>query len=481
MRCALIVFFASLSLAAHASEVVWVSPPSAADAARVAEAARARGEPLRPIDLRAAPHRFGEDDREAWARLDRTLTEVRAFETRLDGEVLIARDLTEPIADITLLRSQADRDKLRRALAYQGFAVHRLAAGDLSIDEVEDYRVVLGGEPWVRPWVDAIALDPSYTITAYDIAEAPERVAYAKTAQAVSSALPASLTVPTLPDGAELWVDGAPVDVSASGVVRLPPGRHFLHVQDQDRVTQRWVVSLEPGGATSVELTPARALTDSALAALSPGPTPPGMVDAVRAYGGEVWVADRTSKGLRVHRVSPERVEVVPLVPARSASDEESLLSLAGSVGVGWMWSGDFLASHAGAPSNRATVNALMPELGVELALRTGLLAVDAGASVWLPLGEHHTARYGDRELRPRPMPYVAVGLPWVQVLGGYLFPHHPLVGLRAQIPIGELPLAIRAEARLAPAITWPDDPEPWRSHAVRSAGLSLVGTTGLW
>ncbi|TVQ92704.1 MAG: hypothetical protein EA397_05985 [Deltaproteobacteria bacterium] len=480
MRVVVITAAALLPSLAWASEVVWVDPPKPGEVSEVASMARASGEPRSVLDLRSARAGFSERDRAAWRRLDRTLEELRAFETQLDGELIIARDLAAPIAAISLVRSSGERAQLRRALAYQGFAVHRLSGGDLSDPDAAPYAVELGDGAFLKPWADAAALDPDYTISAYDIAEAPERVAYAAHAQALKRVLPATLRVEDLPDGASLSLNGEPAKFSDSGLIRVLPGRHFLHLTVEGRIVERWVVEPEAGASLTVRAEHSEQVWTKTLRGLSEGPTPELLREAVQAMGGEVWVAHREGGQLKVFKLGPDGVSEATLDPKGAEVDRGARaegLFLRGAVGVGWMWSGDFLASHPGAPATYGTVNAVMPELSAEISYRQGWLAFDAGASLWTPLGRHHTARTGTMELRPRPMPFVAVGLPWVQAFGGYLFPHHPMAGLRAELPLGELPLALRAEARIGPALSWTPD---FRSHAVRSAGISIVGRTRL-
>lgn len=476
MRIPLIAALLACPSWALAAEVVWLDSPEPRSASVVASAAGAKGQPLGVLDLRAAASEPGPVDKAAWSRLDRTLEEVRAFEAKLDGELVIARDLAEPIAAITLLSSQAERARLRRALAYQGFAVHRLTGGDLSDPEAESYAVDLGDARFLKPWVDAVALDPAHVISAYDIAEAPERVAYGTHAQALTQVLPATIRAQDLPADSELWLNGAPAELPDTGLLRVSPGRHLLHLVEQGRVVERWVVDIGAGSVADVQLQSRHSDWVAALEGLRSGPTPALLVPAVQAMGGEVWVARRGEASPVVFKLTEKRVEerLITLDPPKSSGDTPSDgLFLRGSLGVGWMWSGDFLASHPGAPSTYGTVNAVMPEASAELSLRRGLLALDVGSSIWVPLGQHHTALTGTTELRPRPMPYVAVGVPYAQVIAGYLFPHHPIAGLRAELPLGETALSLRAEGRIGPALQWTPD---FRSHAVRSAGISIVG-----
>jgi len=52
--------------------------------------------------------------------------------------------------------------------------------------------------------------------------------------------------------------------------------------------------------------------------------------------------------------------------------------------------------------------------------------------------------------------------------------------GLRGEVPLpGDL-LAIRAEGRLGPSLTFSGSGTPWTSQSVRSVGVSLVVRRGL-
>lgn len=461
---------------AQAAEVVWLGAPAPEDQARVGALAGAQGPALSPLELLAAPTAFDADDEAAWARLDATLTAVRAFETRLDGETLIIRDLGPAIAGIGLLRDEADRARLRSALAYQGFAVHRLAQDDLGTHaDFAELRAELGGKAHVAAWVDAAALDPGYAITPYDIAEAPERVAYTVTAKAVAGALPATLSVGALPEGHKLFVDGAELRPDATGLLRLPPGRHLAHLVRDGVIVARYDLRLAPAEAATLSL-PELKPAEAALSALAEGPLPEPLAAAVEALGGEVWVAQKSGSKVEVFALTADQVREVELPRAGQPSSGGSEgLQLAAIVGGGWLWSGDFLASHPGAPATYATVNAAAPQLAVEVAWRKGPLAADLGLGLAVPLGAEHTARTGDREQRLRPAPTLAFGHPYARVTAGFLFPHHPIFGLRGELPLGDGPLSIRADAMVGPGLTYTrDDDTTWESFGVRGASVGL-------
>ncbi len=427
---------------AHAAEVVWLTPPLPELAAHVAEASGARGAPLVPEDLRCAASAWGPADDAAYRVLDDTLREVRRFETRLDGELLIMRDLDAPIRGVSLLRDEADRDKLFAALAYQGFAVDRFFMEGLATDaRAEAYRVELSGLALERPWMDAVALAPDRAVTPYDIAEAPQRIAYEEVRREVRGALPGEIRVLGLPEGAFPIIDGVRQKPSAAGGYRVVPGRHLVHVAWGDRILARWDVRLEPAGR--VELVPAvseaawRAFIDAIASGGSPA-LPEGLEASIAAMGGEVWIARVDERGApSAVRLTSGGVAPVSL-PRRTTtrSDAEGGFSLAGGLGAGWLYSGDFYTQDPSVPHTVATVNAVAADLHVEIAWDAGLFRGVAGLDAWIPFGANHVALSGERALRIRPAPFLAAGVRWAQVTGGILLPYHPFVGLQASIPL---------------------------------------------
>lgn len=480
MKAAAFALLISLGVDARAADVVWLGDASDADRAAVAALAGATRPNLRPVDLRTAATAYGPADEAAWVRLDAVLAEVRKFETQLDGEQIIARDLNPAIAAIGVLRDERDRDRLRRALLYQGFAVTRWFGPDLESDPAaEPHRVRVGAFVHPRPWVDAAGLDPGYQATPYDIVEAPERIAYGQVATAVRDALAATLRPVDLPADATLVVDGASVRLDATGVLRVPPGRHLAHVEADGRVLHRWDVRVDAGGEAALSGVVDAARWNATIDALAPGPTPELLVPGVVALGGEVWIARMDGAKPRVLAVDAEGVRAVEMPrQARPESGGADGLSIAGSVGIGWLWDGDFLLSHPDAPAAFGTVNAWPVELGLAAEWRQGMWAADLGVSAWIPFGEHQTARSGASEIRPRVAPQVAFGLPVAKVLVGWLFPHHPLVGLRAEIPLSGGRFAVRGELRYGPSTrrSYADAERPdWVSSDVRSAGISWV------
>ncbi|MCA9489745.1 MAG: hypothetical protein KC621_07465 [Myxococcales bacterium] len=145
------MFLSALVVTAQAAEVVWVEPPTDTWRASVAALAHASGPALSPVDLCAAATRWTAEDDEALRRVDAALAQARTYETQLDGELLILRDLEGPVTGVTALRDPADRGKLFAALAYQGFAANRYFGDQLGTDEAAaPWRSEVNGQPVER-------------------------------------------------------------------------------------------------------------------------------------------------------------------------------------------------------------------------------------------------------------------------------------------------------------------------------------------
>lgn len=462
-----------LTLPALAAEVVWLSPPSDEDRARVAQQAGAKGPPLEPIDLLAAATRWTADDERALEALDRTLAHSRRYEGQLDGEVLILRDLDGPLARIGAIRDDADRSRVFAALLYQGFAANRL--GDAS--EAAPYRAVVNGEPIERPWLDAIALDPEREATPYEIAEAPQRVAYNQARARLAGVLPATLTPKGLPEQARLVVDGRTVEPGPSGNVKVRPGRHLVHVELDGRIVGRWDARVASGDDVIVTLPLSKAvLTDLVDAAVSNRPLPGEIGALVKALGGEVWLATPGDKAPSVWSLTPTAVTEVELERAATERGDGAPVELSVGALGGWLSSGDFYAQDpANAPRTRATVNAIALGGWASADVAFGPVRLGAGVDLLATTGAHHAALTGDGATRLRPVPHVAAGVKVAQVTAGYLFPYHPALGARARLPLGPVELRLQGWYGL-PADRSRPDGSTWDALPVRV----LVGGGGV-
>ncbi|MCA9566428.1 MAG: hypothetical protein KC656_01240 [Myxococcales bacterium] len=434
---------------AASAPILWPGEPDPAQESRVFDLPDA-GDRLERVDLRRLDL---DTSGKAIEALSRALADVRAYETRLDGELVIMADLEAALGRVALLRDGKDRETVFRALAYQGFAVDRYFASALASDEAASpWRAPVDGRQVVRPWRDAVAVEPGREATAYDISEAPQRIAFNDLRRRLLDVLPAGVGAGELPEGATLWLDG--VEVASDGTnTRVPPGVHYVHVMLEGAVILHDRVELAPTDTLTVDVPLADAVLDGFLASLTPEtPVPDALLPALKRVGGEIWVGRSGEKGPVVLAVSAAGVRPVEVPkPGRDRSptvDAEGGLSVHATVGAGWMSSADFyLAQYDVAPATGATVNAAVLSGGLGVAFDAGLLRVGGGLDVLLPPGPHHTAPTGDAVLRARPAPHVYAGTRYGGLVAGFLFPWHPLLGARASLPAG--PLEITVDGRM--------------------------------
>ncbi|MCB9680507.1 MAG: hypothetical protein H6733_03475 [Alphaproteobacteria bacterium] len=438
---------------ALAAEVVWLDDAPSTVQEDVALQAGARRGPLSPIDLRAAATDAGAADDAAYESLASVLRASRAYETRLDGELVIMRDLDRPLDAIGIIRSTADRDAIFAALAYQGFAVDRFFDTDLADDErAAPYRVDLNGVAVVRPWADAVALAPERDVSPYEIAEAPQRIAYGRTAKMLrTELLPATLVVGEPTERTTVMVDGVPVTPDAGGAVKVVPGRHWVHLVRNDHVIARWTVRV--GAAEERALAPA--LDDATwkawLADARAGKVttvPESLRPSIEALGGEVWLAEPGPKGATTLTVLKADGSVTSRTASAararggtSKADDDKLLGWSVAVGAegSWLYSGDFYTQDPlTVTRDKAAVNAGALTVDVHAALEVSLARIGVGLDLTTPFGADHVALTGDGGLRPRPYVYGAVGVRWVQLTGGYVFPYHPAAGAMVTVPVFE-------------------------------------------
>jgi hypothetical protein len=397
-----------------------------------------------------------EDDDAAIAHLPETLAAVRPFELKLDGELVIMDDLEVAIADVQLLPNVDARGKLFEALVYQGFAVDRYFGGALDDDEATSWRAELDGTLVVRPWRDAAALEPEREVTPYEIAEAPQRVAYGTLRDAVRNALPGGVRIEGVPERAIVYLDGEPID-AARGTLRVPPGRHFIHVQQAEggttRVLARWTVDLAPASSETLAMDLPDEVWRAFVRGLDESSTvPEPIAERIDARGGVVRFARMVGGSPTVFEVTPDtvtRLEVGRAPRARTAREVGADgVSLAFSAGAGWLNSDDFyLQAFDEAPRTRATVNSFALVPGVSADYDLGLFRAGLGVDMAVTTGPNHIARFGEQSTRLRPYPHLAVGVRYAQLTAGYLFPHHPTGGLRATIPIAN-GFELRADGR---------------------------------
>ena len=481
-----------VALHASAAEVVWLSPVDGEVAAAVGEAAGATRPPLDAAGLRTAAAAWSAEDERAYEQLDSTLQRVREYEKQLDGERVIMADLDPQLAQVEVIRDEADRGRVFAALAYQGFAVERYFAETLGSDpDAERYRFDINTQWVVKPWMDAHAIEPTRPVSAYEIAEAPQRLAYSDATRLFDQALDARLVPTDLPKAAELVVDGRPQEVGLVGTVTLPPGRHFVHILLEGRVAARWDVTLQPGQRLEIAAPITDQIWGNFLRGMRAGgaSVPAEILPALSALGGDLWVLEGPDeKGqLRGWRLSSsgaiEELSARRLSAAANRSESSTAsLTMSFSAGSGWFYSGDFYAQDPTTPHERSTVNAISPTVAVALAYDLAWLRVGFGLDLMMPTGPHHFALSGSDRIRLRPFPHLILGTRWVQAVVGYVFPYHQGRGLRATIPLAAGFEAVATAQWAGPFAVVDREGTPWDGHdiAVAWGGISYrLGVAG--
>lgn len=467
---------------ARAAEVVWLSEPSVEDAARIAVLAQAKRGPLTPATFRSGAV-VGIDDADSKmnALID-ALTRVRVHESVLDGELLILDGLQKPLSEVTFVQGRQDRDTLIRALLYQGFAADRFWGGTLATDPAaRPWRIQVDGT-WVeQPWLDAFALDPLRVVTDSDIAEAPQREAYAALRRTLAQATRATVLAPDLPRGATLYVDGEPQDMDETTVLELLPGRHWFHVEQDGVPLTAQAVRLDPAQRFEVQLDIPQEDWRTFLKVLRDGHglVPSTLKPALNAMDDEVWFAEGAGASIEVWAVKPDGATPVKVPsPATVAQDGGALgnVALAAWVGPSHLHSPDFRAQDpASVPDGPGVINAIAPTGGLSLTWDRDWLRYGLGFDVTLPLGSHHVALSGPARYRARPYTYAILGHPLVQATFGLYAPYHLAGGVQATVPLVEDWIEVRGGLRVGGAPPQElSNGDVWRGKVLIQSGVAI-------
>lgn len=439
----LIALFLWISTALGGGSVVWLSDPPdpelAPDLTRVPRAV-------------IAPEAGVTDDH--IASLDKLRVEleaVRPLVHEFDGELEIMSRLQAAIDDIEVLRDGTDRDLLYSALAFQGFAVRRYFQDQLGTESAAaPYRLVVGGTVEVRPWVDAVALDPERQPQSQDIAEEPELRAFDEARARIKVAPQATVVLAELPNGSVLKIDGA---VAPAGLrVRVTPGKHYVSIADGKGIRAHSDVRMAPQGEFRMELPPSERDLVLLAVKLRDGPTtltlesriaaalarlPPTAHVAVRS--GEGSLLYRVDENLAVLAARDGQVEGPQPRRPRTTPTVGDGVSVDSHASLGWLYDPHYFLTNADqAPRTSATVNAITPVIGASTTLAVGPTRFGAGLDLAFPTGPHHTIPVGVGRWRVRPHVYASGGVPALQLTLGALLPWHAAVGLRGEIPLSD-------------------------------------------
>lgn len=412
------------------------------------------------------------------------LEAVRPLVDEFDGELLIMSRLEAVIGDLPTVPDAATRELLASALTFQGYAVSRYFQDTLATDPAAaPYRTTLGGVVVPQAWVDAVGVDPDRNPLPQDLPDPDAQRAFDEVRAAVRIAPRATVGVDVLPAQAALVVDGRPPDLL--GRVYVPPGQHWAQVVDAEgAVLARAHARVASGEDLRVELAPSPQDFAELAAELAQGPEgwalDPALREALAPLPPPVFLAVPTEDGPWLYEVrGSAAVRIEGPEPAGSGGEG---LALYAGLGGGWVYDGEYYLQHAdSAPYTRGTVNAPAVVATAGARLQAGRwFAADAGVDLGLPLGEYSTLQSGDRSLRARAHPYAAVGLPWVQVSGGFFFPWHAAAGLRVTVPLGaHLALAGAAVQGFGLERPRAEGVEPFVPTDARAAWLGVQGRIG--
>lgn len=387
---------ASLALAAEGSgrgTIVWMQPdlPSEEDRKKAEKVIgyAAVHAAWSDIAFPAAP--FGKEDEARLAAVDRARADAKQKWEEFDAEKEIAAGLGTALSKIDVLRDESDRKMVTGALLLQGAAALRIVPeSDFATAEaVATYRVFVGSTALVRPYAEALALEPEGVWTREDVQDNSALTRLGADREAAGAQARAKLDLAALPAGVSLVVDGRPVPAGTTSL-ELPPGRHYVHALVGGQIAGRRVLDVAAGAAQSFEPVVSRGELDEARARVLEGSkdVPPDVaagIPAVATRNGlltPTFLATLDDKG---------RVEVLPYTGGAAFVKKSPVaVLLAGSVG------GTFLESSAFVDTKGTPTTAL--GVGGNLGAEVGIynLAVYGGTSLLLTPGAQMRYRAPD-------------------------------------------------------------------------------------
>ena len=442
MSMILLAMLHGASATAWAAKVYWVGTPTDADRAAVARTVEgATSAPFSEI----VPSVAGPD---AMVTLGSEVAACQPLFDVFDGELQVMARLQKAISDVKVLRSEADRQLLFRALMLEGYAVQRYFQDKVGTDKAaEPYRTGSGPDALITAWERAASLYNAPSPTAADLPDAPTRIAWDAHQAAVRARPSSTFVVGSLAAGGGVYVDGQKVDGAPGARVLVSAGHHHAHVQAGDAVLWAFVDEVAANATVTVEAPFGPSERDALIAQLGSGKdgwTVPAAAVSM-AKGEATYLAVPGDKKPRLLRIDGGTASSVPITADKSAGNGP-LVRVAG--GAGWVSTGDFFLQHVdeGAGHETSTVNAVAPAAALGVAWRRGLVEVGVGVDAQIALGEWHSLPTGDADSRGFVYPHVAAGLKYVQLTVGPQFPWYVGVGGQATVPLyGPLELYGRA------------------------------------
>jgi hypothetical protein len=236
--------------------VVWMEPAVPGEKAlQRAENVAGPTSHLSHLDLAFPPQPASDEDTKDYVQLRDVVAASRAKWEEFEVELGIATDLEAAFQKIDVVRDERDADQIVVARALQGAAAFRaFDPNDFGQSErAAPFRIVFPGtDPLIRPWVEALALDPDHKL-GQDVAESSTWPDLQKLQEAVGLLSDGWIDVSALPAGASLVVDGKAVTPS-DAKVPLRPGNHYVHVLKQGVISGRSRIEITPGDTIPVPM-----------------------------------------------------------------------------------------------------------------------------------------------------------------------------------------------------------------------------------
>ncbi|MDP2308715.1 MAG: hypothetical protein Q8P18_22025 [Pseudomonadota bacterium] len=330
-------------------------------------------------DLAFVPTPFNKDDEARLVALERARADARAKFDVFDTEREIAAALGASISAVTVLRSDEDRAALADALILQGAAATRIVPEErfATAEDVAAYRGFFGSSAVVKPYVDALALQPDGTWASDDLPDAEAFARLGATRDQAAAQTAARVELAPMPAGLTAVLDGRPVEPGVT-YVDVEPGRHYLHVLADGRIVGRQSFEAAAGATVTIEPTVSKGELEASAARVLEGSreVPQDVAQAVDVAGMRngaptpTFLATLDDKG---------RIEVLPYGGGASFQKRPAVtVLLNGSVGGAFLSSPAFVDS-LGTPSSGFGVSG---DLGFEVGIYN--LAIYGGTTLTL-------------------------------------------------------------------------------------------------
>jgi len=208
-----------------------------------------------PEDLAFPPEPWTSADERAYEALRAEIVEGRARFDQFDVELDIARQLDTALTGIDVVRDRRDLEHVIGALLLEGSAVSRAwpPMGFQDAPEAEQFRAAVPGARVVRPWLDAVGVQPDRTFVKGDVADGGPWPEFQELLTRLEGLPPGYLDLADFPRDGKVYIDGDDVEPGLRQV-ELRPGTHYVHQVRDGVVIGRQKIAVEAGVTTRAPL-----------------------------------------------------------------------------------------------------------------------------------------------------------------------------------------------------------------------------------